>query len=235
MIKQPRSLWAQLCVSLSLASGCMAVQAGNVTLTGWQFGNGGVVNSNLYAGWAGGFTGTLTGFGAYDNPSFSTYCIELAEHFSFSTNAMSNYTVVDGNNYFGNIRANHMARLMTYVAEHPAAVDSANESTSLQLAIWNIVYDDDFNLNVGGAFSDNSSFANYANTLLAGAEATTQSRFNVYALQRAGTQDFLLTARIPQVGDGDGGGGVLSEPLSSALAGVGLLGALWVKRRRARS
>ena len=69
---------------------------------------------------------------------------------------------------------------MINVADHPGEVDTATESTSLQLAIWNIVYDNDndndYSVTVNSSFNDSSLYASDANTLLAGAAATSVVR-----------------------------------------------------------
>ena len=226
----------RLCAVAAMAVAALPLpvplHAANVTLTGWQFGSGGNVSGNMYAGVAGGFHGTLAGAGVYDAASFDTYCIELAEHFSFGAAPMANYSVINGTNYFGALRADHMARLMTYVADHPGVVDTAAESTSLQLAVWNIVYDNDYSVTVNSSFNDSSLYASYANTLLAGAAATSVVRYEVFALQKAGTQDFLLSALLPR--PNEGGSSRVDEPAGAVLTGAALCAMFWLKRRRVR-
>jgi len=224
----------------TLSAGTLAA---NVTVTGWAFGSGGGVNltfgnGGTYSGAAGGFTGSLVGTpgGQYNSNSFLTYCIELTEGFGFSNNPMTQYEVVDGSSYFGNRyhdagRATALGNLLTYVAANPGQVDSAAESTAMQLAVWNLVYDNDYSVS-GGSFKDTSVFATQANVLLAGAAGVTSSNFSIFALERAGTQDFLLG-----VLRSDAPSLVLRnvpEPAGLALVGVALLALAGARRAQRR-
>lgn len=217
-------------LALGLAGAAGVAQAANVTLTGWAFGGGGQVDGNLYRGAAGGFVGSLTGAGPLTDTDFITYCIELEEQFSFSNKPMQGYTIVPGATYFGEGRSESIGRLMTFALGDPTRVDAASESTSLQLAIWNLVYDGDASLASGGVFSDRSSFAAYAEWLLQGGLAVGESQYDVFALERAGTQDFLLIAPRPLPGSNQQ---VPIAPTWALLAAA--LMALQAARRRMRA
>ena len=118
--------------------------------------------------------------------------------------------------------ANRIGQLITYVHANPTAVDTAAESTSLQLAIWNSIYDTDNTL-TGGSFLDTTSYAAYADTLLA-ASVSTISNLNVFVLTNANSQDFLVTTPVPE-----------PETYALVLAGLGAMVTVTRRRTRVRS
>jgi hypothetical protein len=197
--------------ALALATAAPQADAAHVTLTGWAFGapaeavtvtrGAGTARSASQAVLAGAFTGSLSGTPGYDASPFITYCVELEEFFSFSRSAMTGYAVVPAGDYFQRRRgdagiAERLGALLSWEADHQAA-RSASNSTALQLAIWNVVYDgQDLRLDSGQLRSSGSGFAATAGAQASDflARAGGGSQFDVFVLEKAGSQDFLLLA-----------------------------------------
>ncbi len=197
----------------ALTFGALSSQAAEVTLDHWTFGSGNTVHTSspVYNGQAGGFSGTL------DGDDLLTYCVELTQVFHWHVH-YTNYTDMAASSYFmaPDNKADKLGRLLSYVADTAGAVNTSGESTSLQLAIWNIVYDIDYTLG-SGAFRDTSGYASYATTLLSASQNWTNS-MDVRVLKSPTAQDQLHWGRVP-------------EPSSLALAVAGL-GAFGITRRR---
>jgi len=204
-----------------VSAAAMSAQAATLTLNSWTYGSGQNVSvgSPTYNGVAGAFTGTLTGAGAQDANPFVTYCVQLTEYFYFG-NTYSDYAIQGGASYFGSATvADRLGRLMTVVGGVTPAGFTSALSGSLQLAIWNIIYDTDTSLE-GGSFRNNANTAlnAQANAWLSQV-ATTTSQYSVSVLARGGSQDFLMIQKVP-------------EPATLALVALGLAGAGLARRRR---
>lgn len=216
---------AAACLLALLAGVGGAAQAATmplVNLSGWLHGDVSNVSNSMYGGAAGAFVGTLSGAGEFDSSSFVTFCLEIEQSMSFNTTMQ--YSVVNGATYFLDRRgdptiADRLAQLAEYAVSHPAEIDTKEKSASLQLAVWNLVYDRDWSLtDPTGNFSDWSNNRWQADTLLAGARNTTGSTFEIYVLKGDTTQDFvLLKART-------GASAPVDEPPNWALVLLAMLG-----------
>jgi hypothetical protein len=182
------SLSARTLGALGLAAAglfaALPAQSASVTLNGWAFGQGHNVRATGYVGEAGG--------------SFLTYCIEIEEGFQFGANALASYSLVDGRSYFQRRRgdagiADRLGDLLARAAATPTLVDSSHESTSMQIAVWNLIYDTDLNATARSAFRETAGFGGYATTLLAALDTPSAVQpLRIFALEAAGTQDFLI-------------------------------------------
>lgn len=250
------SKYLRVATALAITAASLSAQAATVNYTGWAYGNSwanqvkvDVVNETVSAG---AFTGSVSfasggeqGFsGTISN--FVSYCVELTQSFYLPSGDMGAYNVLAGSDYaeWANANGNgrtaaatseRLGQLLSYAASN-SRIQTAAESTSLQLAIWNVVYDTDNTVNAG-LFKETSgaSYDTYANTLLAGS-ANWSNLLDVYVLQNDSKQDFVLTRdsgrRLPS---GLGGTRDLPEPASWVLVMLGLGAAGVVGRRRART
>ena len=231
----------RISIAVALAGAATLSQAATVYFSDWAYGNSwgntvdvGVPNySNVPAG---GFKGSVTftaaekaaGFNDILNNGFISYCVELTESFyGFPSAQMSGYDVVPGSTYagWGNARASRLGQLMSYVSANSQLVDTKDESTSLQLAIWNVIYDQaSDNSLTSGLFQEKTpsgSFNAYADKLLSDSLSATNT-YDVFVLTKASSQDFMLLREK---------GSNVPEPSSVALA-FAALGALGVASRR---
>ncbi len=215
-----RALAAGLCLAASVFASAPAA----ASLVQNSFANGSIdvtVNRPSVSGQqtsAGGFTGVFNG------SNFLSYCIELAQQFSFGTN-YTNYSVVPvasapNTSPMGATQAMDLAKLVA--AHFSGSFASTTLTGAMQLAIWEIVYETSGTYGLtGGTFevtsSNDAAAVAQANTWLAGLGNLT-AMAPIIALGSADTQDFIT---------------IIPVPPSLALFAGGLLFGLWGVRRRA--
>jgi len=209
----PRSSLWRWTVALAAAAPAFPAQAGVLTLTGWEYGGGELVrvsspapDVNLRAGALRGVLSGLAGEQARFNGALVTYCVELTQWAPAWQRPTSGYAVVDALTHFGaDHRGNQLGSFMTYVgtqslfdADDPRVLNTG----AVQLAIWNILYDDDHSLRGGSLLeSINVASRQSATNLLAGwnrwhAQGG-RSIYDVGVLRHASHQDFLLLSERP--------------------------------------
>ncbi len=232
-----RSTVSRAAAALAFATTSLGAQAGTVTFHNWTWGNGNAVQvtSPGYSGAAGGFRATLAGFGGGFDGAVDTYCVELTESFYFGV-SYPEYTLVSAASYFSAAKAEALNRLVGEVMggglfAAAAAGAKDDQSTALQLAIWNIVYDTDASLGTG-SFSDNSSyktgapaFVGATDLLQAASLRSASPGYELFVLKSVGApghQDQLIWRQTE-----------VPEPASLALAGLALGAAAFARRRRA--
>lgn len=245
-----KKTWIRLSAGAALTGAMALAQAGTLTMHGWLYGQGYGVNvsSPNYSGGAGGFAATLDGMSdsRFNIGSLALYCVDIGEYINIANGtrytaqmdgeaARTNFTLVDAGSLFNGDVTNRLGQLVSYMADNAGAVDSALESTAMQLAIWNTLYDRDARLD-SGSFSEraNAGARDYANTLLASATGwgITQDLYvlrSVGSGTQAGQQDQLLWLKrpLPTITT------QLPEPSSLALAALALGGLVLPGRRKA--
>lgn len=216
-----RALFAgAACLALSATLG---VQAGVLTSSSLS-GEGVTINFNGASSstTAGAFTGT------FDSTSIIFWCVDLVKHVSYPPFSYSGYTAAPFQSPplgFSAARQLDLARLFTN--DFSFALLDAQHSAAFQLAIWDILFDNDSNLSTsGGAGQFGVTSGNAATILLAQGYVNTlgsgSPTFSLVQLTSQVHQDFI-TPTVPRL---------LPEPSVLPLLGAGLVAMMFGLRRR---
>jgi len=162
-----------------------------------------------YSGVAGGFVGT------FDDSPIQVFCYEISQEFNFGVTYNSEYSVGTPSNE-GLLSA-------LYQEAYGMATSSAMNSAAFQLAVWEILYDDDLSL-FSGSFHTNrigNATDALAETWLEGLGGFAD-KGDIILYQSGDHQDFI--GRRPSSD--------VPEPVPVALFGIGLIAMLAATRRR---
>lgn len=179
--------------------------------TGRGAGVSGMVNGSAFSVWAGEIKWTSDSF----LDDFTSFCVQLDSH-------LNSTQVFEAPADLGHISAYKEGQIAFLVGN---AVSSNWMAAGLQLAIWNVIYDDDFTVSAGLFTSSTAGAADSANTFL-----------GVLADEKLPFGNAIFLDSIRQ-GDRNGQDQVTSvpEPATLVLLGTGIVAMAGRRRmRRAR-
>jgi hypothetical protein len=171
---------------------------------------------------AGAFTGTFDG-----NP-LTWWCVDLAKHVTVPGGPYNDYTAAPFQSPPLGFSAGRQADLQRlFTNDFGLALTTAQNSAAFQIAIWDILFDNDANISTyGGAGQFGISSGNAATIALAqswvSGLGSGSASYPLYQLTSPSNQDFI-TPTLP---------GLVPEPSALSLLGAGFVAMMLALRRR---
>lgn len=162
---------------------------------------------------------------AYNGASFVSYCVDLFQWLPAFGTADNSYSLVSGSSFFGS-RLDAVSRLFSGFS---GATNTPLASAAFQLALWEVTYESApgaYNLASGNARFTDANWGDGDAVMLAQSYlnnlGSQSNSFQVSVLQSAGRQDVVFATPVP-------------EPSTYALMIAGLMGVVFVARRKSKA